>query len=167
METDIAKEWEMFAQEEVAYRGEQGDVSVPKKYFVAFGKAMAKIVRMKGAAANALWADTIPIGTEDRLWYRVWLGLHGHPEHNMVYDFHPDPRYDTPTKFAMVCDFVAIGAVFDVQAMALLQAPTGELNCTRAIPKCPNGMFELRRHRQGKNSYYEAIDAAMKKDAAA
>ncbi len=144
MTTNIAKEWEDFAREEVNDLGEQGYVPVPDDYFVAFGEAMAAIVSMKGAAANALWACETPMGTEDRQWYRVWLGLHGHPEHNRVYDLHAVPRFDTPTMFVMVCDFVSVGAVYSEQARALLQAPSGKESCTEGMPRHENGMFALR-----------------------
>lgn len=147
--TDIAKAWQdfMFSQiHDRPHSKEDSKLPIPHKYYVAFGKAMAKIIEKDGQAYNGMWDEKTPSGTEDRLWYRTWLALHNHPNHNYVLNLggSKDSQFDDRTMFNMAYKFYELAAVWDCYLHQLIQEQVNEC-CLETLEEftAKNGMFEL------------------------
>lgn len=143
---DLIKEWCDFARIQVTDPefGEQQDLPVPTEYFVAFGIAMKRI-----ADANidiwSEWAASGPGGSECRQWYRAWLALYNHPNHNSKLVL---PGFDEANHFEMMMAFILTCSAYSYQSYDLLAARDKSQERRFAEidgKKLENGMYPIKR----------------------
>jgi hypothetical protein len=71
----------------------------------SFGDAMVDVVEGKEPDFQ------FPDGTEDRMYYRCWLGLHGHPEY---IDRNPLSNLDMSGWFSIKMEFMKTSHIYDL-----------------------------------------------------